>query len=255
MSAAQQARGPLERENRSRGTREPGIVGQGRPVNDSASAAQAGQATGAYRVLLVEDEEFTRAMVAGALESSGHEVRGAASVADGLAILDLFEPHVVIADLDLGPGPTGADLLQRVAQETPWVGLVVLTAHAAPALALPPGARLPDHVVYLIKSDVTSGSDLQSAMQAAIAHAEPPISVSEDDEGRPVISRVQGEILRLIAEGYSNQGIAEVRGTSLRATESLVHRTFAALGLGNDKRMSPRVQAVRMWQQGRVSVR
>ena len=67
--------------------------------------------------------------------------------------------------------------------------------------------------------------------------------------------RVQGEILRLIAEGYSNQGIAEIRGTSIRATESLVHRTFAALGLGQDKRMSPRVQAARMWQQGRVSVR
>ena len=208
-----------------------------------------------YRVLLVEDEEFTRAMVTGALESVGHGVRGAASVADALAVLNDFEPHVVMADLDLGPGPTGADLLQRVAQESPWVGLVVLTAHAAPSLALPAGTRLPDHVVYLIKSDVTSGKDLQEAMQAAIAHAEPLVSVAEDADGRPVISRVQGEILRLIAEGYSNQGIAEIRGTSMRATESLVHRTFAALGLGQDKRMSPRVQAVRMWQQGRVSVR
>lgn len=210
---------------------------------------------GAYRVLFVEDEEFTRAMVAGALESGGHTVRGAASAAEGLAVLDDFEPHVVIADLDLGPGPTGADLLHRVAQESPWVGLVVLTAHAAPSLALPAGTRLPDHVVYLIKSDVTSGQDLQSAMDAAIAHAEPTGSATEDADGRPVISRVQGEILRLIAEGYSNQGIAEIRGTSMRATESLVHRTFAALGLGQDKRMSPRVQAVRMWQQGRVSVR
>ena len=210
---------------------------------------------GLYRVLLVEDEEFTRAMVAGALQSVGHEVRGAASAADGLAVLDDFEPHVVMADLDLGPGPTGADLLHRVAQESPWVGLVVLTAHAAPSLALPAGTRLPDHVVYLIKSDVTSGQDLQLAMEAAIAHAEPAVSMDEDADGRPVISRVQGEILRLIAEGYSNQGIAEIRGTSIRATESLVHRTFAALGLGQDKRMSPRVQAARMWQQGRVSVR
>ena len=114
---------------------------------------------------------------------------------------------------------------------------------------------LPEHVVYLVKSEVTSGRDLQSAMEAAIAHADPPVSMAEDADGRPVISRAQGEILRLIAEGYSNQGIAEMRGTSLRSTESLVHRTFAALGLGNDKRMSPRVQAVRMWQQGRVSVR
>jgi DNA-binding NarL/FixJ family response regulator len=209
----------------------------------------------AYRVLLVEDEEFTRAMVAGALEAAGHEVRGASSVAEALVALNGFEPHVVIADLDLGSGPSGADLLHRVAEESPWVGLVVLTAHAAPSLALPAGTRLPDRVVYLIKSDVSSGRDLQGAMHAAIADAEPALPVAEDAEGRPVISRVQGEVLRLIAEGYSNQGIAEIRGTSMRATESLVHRTFTALGLGNDKRMSPRVQAVRMWQQGRVSVR
>lgn len=210
---------------------------------------------GAYRVLLVEDEEFTRAMVASALEAAGHQVRGAPSVAAGLVILNDFEPHLVIADLDLGAGPTGADLLHRVSQVSPWVGLVVLTAHAAPSLALPAGARLPERVVYVIKSDVASGADLQLAMDAAIAGAAHGAAPAEDADGRPVISRVQGEILRLIAEGYSNQGIAEFRGTSLRATESLVHRTFVALGLGDDKRMNPRVQAVRMWQQGRVSVR
>lgn len=232
-------------------------MGQGRSVREGAEAPQVdgGAGVGRYRVLLVEDEEFTRAMVVGALEAAGHEACGAATVADALAVLEDIEPHVVIADLDLGPGPTGADLLHRVAQEAPWVGLVVLTAHAAPALALPAGTRLPEHVVYLVKSEVTSGRDLQLAMEAAIAHADPPVSMAEDADGRPVISRAQGEILRLIAEGYSNQGIAEMRGTSLRSTESLVHRTFAALGLGNDKRMSPRVQAVRMWQQGRVSVR
>jgi DNA-binding NarL/FixJ family response regulator len=208
-----------------------------------------------YRVLLVEDEEFTRAMVTGALEATGHEVRGAASVAEGFGILEDFDPHVIIADLDLGAGPNGSDLLHRVATESPWVGLVVLTAHAAPALALPAGSRLPDRVVYLIKSEVSSGCDLDAAMTAAIADATPAGLAAEDADGRPVISRVQGEILRLIAEGYSNQGIAEMRGTSLRATESLVHRTFVALGLGGDKRMSPRVQAVRLWQQGRVSVR
>jgi DNA-binding NarL/FixJ family response regulator len=226
-------------------------------VSDDIQARRDARAAtvGLYRVLLVEDEEFTRAMVASALEATGHDVRGASSVAEGLVVLEDFEPHVIIADLDLGSGPSGADLLHRVAQDSPWVGLVVLTAHAAPALALPAGTRLPDRVVYLIKSQISSGRDLQGAMEAAIADAAPAHVVAEDAEGRLVISRVQGEILRLIAEGYSNQGIAEIRGTSMRATESLIHRTFVALGLGSDKRMSPRVQAVRMWQQGRVSVR
>lgn len=46
-----------------------------------------------------------------------------------------------------------------------------------------------------------------------------------------------------------------MRGTTLRATESLVHRTFAALGIEQDKRMNARVLAVRLWQQGKVIVK
>lgn len=207
------------------------------------------------RVLLVEDEEFTRTMVAEALESVGHSVTTAASVAAALESLAAVEPHVVVSDLDLGSGPTGADLLNRVAIDQPWVGLVVLTAHASPELAIPAGTRLPDRVAYLVKGDVSSIGDLERAVASAIADSEFAPPAERDAEGLPVISQVQGELLRLIAEGYSNSGIAEIRGTSLRATESLVHRTFSALGLGQDKRMSARVQAVRMWQQGRVRVR
>lgn len=208
-----------------------------------------------YRVLLVEDEEFTRSMVSDALSAAGHEVRSAATVAGAVEILAEFEPHVVVSDLDLGHGPSGADLLNRVALESPWVGLVVLTAHASPELAIPAGATLPDRVTYVIKANVASRADLQRAVDSAIAESSFVPSAERDDEGLPVISHAQGEILRLIAEGYSNLGIAELRGTSLRATESLVHRTFAALGVGTDKRMNPRVQAVRLWQQGRVRVR
>lgn len=210
---------------------------------------------GRRRVLLVEDEEFTRTMVAEALEVNGLRVRGVATVAEALVEMGSFEPHVVVSDLDLGSGPSGADLLNRLAEDAPWVGLVVLTSHASPELAIRPGTQLPSHVSYVMKSQVNSSVDLLQAVESAISDTEFSLVPELDPEGRAVISHSQGEILRLIADGYSNLGIAEIRGTSLRSTESLVHRTFSALGIDSDRRMNARVLAVRMWQQGRVIVK
>ena len=210
---------------------------------------------GRRRVLLVEDEEFTRTMVAEALEVNGLRVRGVATVAEALVEMGSFEPHVVVSDLDLGSGPSGADLLNRLAEDAPWVGLVVLTSHASPELAIRPGTQLPSHVSYVMKSQVNSSVDLLQAVESAISDTEFTLVPELDPEGRAVISHSQGEILRLIADGYSNLGIAEIRGTSLRSTESLVHRTFSALGIDSDRRMNARVLAVRMWQQGRVIVK
>ncbi len=110
---------------------------------------------GRRRVLLVEDEEFTRTMVSEALETNGLAVRSVATVAEALASIKDFEPHAVISDLDLGSGPSGADLLNRIADETPWVGLVVLTSHASPELAIRPGTHLPAHVCYVMKAPTT----------------------------------------------------------------------------------------------------
>lgn len=69
------------------------------------------------------------------------------------------------------------------------------------------------------------------------------------------LSQAQAEILHLMAEGYSNAGIAERRGTSMRAAESLVQRTMQAMGIEADSQLNSRVRAVRMWQQGRIVVR
>ena len=72
------------------------------------------------RVLLVEDEDFTRTMVSEMLSASGINVLPVASVAEALKSMDEFDPHVVLTDLDLGHGPDGADLLTKVAEDRPW---------------------------------------------------------------------------------------------------------------------------------------
>ena len=208
------------------------------------------------RVLVAEDEEFTLNLLREVLEGANFQVEAVKSVAEAIERVASFDPHAVVTDLNFGvAGPSGADLLQFIEKEHPWVGKVVLTSHASPALAIPNGMAIPEGVTYLVKSELGAISDLVGAVEDSISHSTTHHARPEMENDRIVISSTQGEILLLLAEGYTNAAIARKRGTSLRATETLVQRTFASLGIKSDEDFNPRVLAVRMWQQGKVVVK
>ena len=207
------------------------------------------------RVLLVEDEDFTRTMVSEMLSASGINVLPVASVAEALKSMEEFDPHVVLTDLDLGHGPDGADLLTKVAEDRPWTGMVIMTAHASPELAINDVSRIPEQAGYIVKSELNSIHSLVSIIQESIIM--PGNFNGSDNVGdeKVTITSSQAEILRMIADGLSNTAIAEARGITLRAAEALIQRTFAALGVNGDSSINARVAAVRMWQQGKVAVK
>ena len=207
------------------------------------------------RVLLVEDEDFTRTMVGEMLTASGITVRPVASVAEALNVMDEFDPTVVLTDLDLGNGPDGADLLTKVAQERPWTGMVVMTAHASPELAINDASRIPEQAGYIVKSEIHSIQNLISVIQESIIMPGNFNGSDNESEEKITITTSQAEILRMIADGLSNTSIAEARGITLRAAEALIQRTFVALGVNGDSSINPRVVAVRKWQQGKVVVK
>jgi DNA-binding NarL/FixJ family response regulator len=212
-------------------------------------------AKGSIKVLLVEDEEFTRTLLRDSLSKIGMNVLDVASVQAALAVIEEFDPHVVISDLDLGPGPDGADLLYKIEQTRPWTGMVVLTAHASPELALHGASRIPESATYLVKSQITSMDYLKSAIEESISRPGNVNAINKNAEDQYVISATQGEILRMIADGLSNAAIARERNVTLRAAEALIQRTFAALGVKGDPDVNSRVVAVRLWQQGKVVVK
>jgi DNA-binding NarL/FixJ family response regulator len=207
------------------------------------------------RVLLVEDEDFTRTMVGEMLTASGITVRPVASVAEALNVMDEFDPNVVLTDLDLGNGPDGADLLTKVAEERPWTGMVVMTAHASPELAINDASRIPEQAGYIVKSEIHSIQNLISVIQESIIMPGNFNGSDSESEEKITITTSQAEILRMIADGLSNTSIAEARGITLRAAEALIQRTFVALGVNGDSSINPRVVAVRKWQQGKVVVK
>ena len=207
------------------------------------------------KVMLVEDEEFTRNMVSEMLATSGVTVSSVASVSKALATIDGFDPHVVLTDLDLGNGPDGADLLLKVFKDRPWTGMVIMTAHASPELAISDSSRIPDPTVYIVKSEIKSIANLLLAIEESIEKTGKFQSNFVASSEKITVTASQAEILRMIADGLSNASIAKERNITLRAAEALIQRTFQALGVNGDPSVNPRVVAVRMWHQGKVAVK
>ena len=169
--------------------------------------------------------------------------------------IDDFDPHVVLTDLDLGHGPDGADLLTKVFKERPWTGMVIMTAHASPELAINDASRIPDPTVYIVKSEIKSIANLLLAIEESIEKTGKFQTNFVASGEKITVTASQAEILRMIADGLSNASIAKERDITLRAAEALIQRTFQALGVNGDPSVNPRVVAVRMWHQGKVAVK
>lgn len=76
------------------------------------------------RLLIVEDHDSTRAMLARLLSHGGHQVRMAASVQEGLQAFGEEEYDVVISDLGL-PDGSGLDLMREVRRQRPVPGIAL----------------------------------------------------------------------------------------------------------------------------------
>ena len=215
-------------------------------LDDAAAPAK-------LKVVVADDDVFTTSLVGEGLRAQGFAVATAISTAEAWEVISREAPHALVSDLSFGPGESAAALLNRVHEELPWVGLVVLTAHLSPELAIQDAGSLPPGVVYLVKTQLTRVEDLKDAVMQAISGA--PVSMPPTLSATIRLTAAQAEVLRMLAEGSSTRVIAEQRGTSIRAAETMLARLYSALGVDGDERSNNSVAAVKLWQQGRVSVR
>jgi DNA-binding NarL/FixJ family response regulator len=206
------------------------------------------------RVVLAEDDPFALSLVSDGLRALGYDVTTALTAEEAGVLVENEDPHVLVTDLNFGSGETGASLLARVRENHPWVALVVLTSHKSPALAVDNPELIPDHVVYLVKSAVRSTDDLGAAVQRALAGAT-EVRTDDDDTETLIVSAGQAEVLRMLATGASMRAIADHRGTTVRAAESMMTRLYASLDLADDALTNPRIVAVNLWNQGKIAVK
>ena len=107
------------------------------------------------RVLIVEDDAFSRVALSDALKHQGLLVIGAVESAfEALELQKKFSPQVAVCDLDLGVGPTGLDVAHALRRENPSIGIVMLTSFRDPRLANPELPPLPVGAILLNKREL-----------------------------------------------------------------------------------------------------
>jgi DNA-binding NarL/FixJ family response regulator len=85
------------------------------------------------KILVVEDDTFTRTTLCNALRLHRLTVVGEApSAAIAMGMVNKLLPNVVLIDLDLGKGPSGIDLAHAIRSVKPNIGIVFLTSFVCP---------------------------------------------------------------------------------------------------------------------------
>ena len=200
-------------------------------------------------IVVVENESLLRDLIARSLETAGFDVSTAANAADAKRAVKATDPDICVVDVELGPGPNGFDLADYLAREAPDVGVVFLTNLPDPRFADRDTKTLTQKQAYLRKSQLVDSKELIEAINAVLMEVDVDHYRHDQNLERPLaaLSRRQISVLKLVAEGHSNNQIAEERGTTVRAVEGMVSRIFTALGVDAQGVGNARVEATRMY--------
>jgi DNA-binding NarL/FixJ family response regulator len=207
------------------------------------------------RVAIAEDSGLFRSSLALLLRSLGAEVT--ASVASGaelLAAIRVSPPEVVILDIRMPPSFSDEGI--RAAREIrglhPDTGILVLSTYAESSYASQLLETVPSGVGYLLKDNVTDADALMESLErvAAGETVVDPAIVRRllGRKRKPSVMDTLNErelaVLRRMAEGRSNLGIAKELYLSARTVETHVTSVFTKLGLTPSDTENNRVRAV-----------
>lgn len=205
------------------------------------------------RVLVVEDNAFTRTTLCGALRDAGVDVIGdTGAAADAIRLARALAPEAALLDLDLGDGPNGADVAVELRTLAPTIGIVILTSYEDPRLTGRNLEHLPSNIVYLVKGSLDDARTLSTAIADAIALASNEPSAGRSAVPAPTgdvarLTDTQIEVIRLVAEGLSNAEIARQRYISETSVERIIMRAARELGIPTESSSNRRVLLTRAY--------
>ena len=199
------------------------------------------------RIIVVEDDAFTRATMKAALQLQGIEViHDTSNVTSAMKIARTARPEAAVIDLDLGKGPNGIDLAVGLRNAIPEIGIVLLTGFVDPRLLDPEIGKLPKGSKYLIKQKISNIEVVYDAILDSIASVKK--GGSRKDVLIPTLDlpSAQLETLRLIALGYPNDRIAKERGITEKSVEQSISRLVQHFQI-SDSEQNKRVALARIF--------
>jgi DNA-binding NarL/FixJ family response regulator len=213
------------------------------------------------RVVIADDNLLVRTGAAALLRDEGIDVAAEASDAEELLRdVDAHRPDVAIVDIRMPPthSDEGLRAAHHIREHYPGMGILILSEHVEVGTALQLLALSPERLGYLLKHRVRDVEDFVgtlrrvagggSALDAQIVSR--MLAANRDAGPLRSLTPREREVLELMAEGFSNQGIADRLVISLRSTEKYVSSIFSKLDLPDTPSEQRRVLAVLRYLRG-----
>ena len=208
------------------------------------------------RVVIAEDAAMFRDGLAALLIDRGHDV--AAAVADGEALLEAVAAHrpdVTVVDVRMPPTFTDEGLRAALALRRlfPGIGVLVFSQYIETRYATQLLADSSGGIGYLLKDRVAHTSEFVDALARVASGGtalDPEVvaqllaATRQSEALNATLTRREGEVLALMAEGRSNAAIAAQLVVREGAIEKHVANIFAKLGLTPSQNDNRRVLAV-----------
>jgi DNA-binding NarL/FixJ family response regulator/class 3 adenylate cyclase len=213
------------------------------------------------RIVLADDSVLLREGIARLLEDAGFEVVAQSGTADDLLRhVGMHKPDVALVDIRMPPTQTdeGLRAAKQIRERWPDTGVLVLSQYVEPTYAMELLGENAEGVGYLLKDRVSDVDEFAAAVRRVGegGSALDPAVVSQlvgrrrrDDPLEDLTPR-EREVLELMAEGRSNQAIAERMVITLRAVEKHVTSIFSKLRLSATSEDHRRVLAVLTYLRG-----
>jgi DNA-binding NarL/FixJ family response regulator len=193
------------------------------------------------RVILAEDSVLLRAGLTKLLTDGGFDVP--AAVGDGEELLRAVaehEPELVIVDVRMPPTHTDEGIRAALAIRRlhPKTAIVVLSQYVEERYANDLLSAATSAVGYLLKDRVARVGDFLDALRRVAAGGtalDPEVveqlMIRRRPDPRNRLTPREFDVLRLMAEGRSNNGIVDALGVSHSAVEKYISNIFAKLDL------------------------
>lgn len=198
---------------------------------------------------ICEDDPFTLATLTAAISFRDVDVAFSTSEpSEAISKTKELKPHALLIDLHLGDGPTGLDVARGARRLLPEVGIVFLTSFESPRLVEKNFTGVPSGSQYLTKRAVGSVDEILAAVQRSISR-DRKTHVPESGN-LLVLTRHQLAVLELVAEGATNQEIAERLTLNTKSVEGVIRRIAERLGIKAEQNKNQRIQMARAYLRG-----